>query len=568
MDDTQNNLEITSMEGVDWPRIGGEKHNLADKLKEMGFIVEKIGRSGFDTRNSYKIKTADEKLTPEALTNVEQAIKKVKEIEKQENEDNFKKIFNNNTPDANKTYAVVATGGYNQDISVPEGYNSIAEIRTACTADHRLKLSHTYDTLFINEEAMKKDKRRQITLFVPKEMIGMIIGKGGSQIKALGQKYGKYFKVEQDPRERSHLKASEIKSTFYLFRYTSNPEEILGKIDISLASYPELNEQDRKEVLEYIQSEMHEREIYQQKKQEEKHQEDLRKLEHNITEHFGTNLLTTDDIKLAEGIAKYLKENNQTLPVIPTTEELNQINENIKSTREDKRREEAANREWEINNIKSAIRSFIADNEKEGEIIPSERVEQFVREQFPESAYAEQIIEESKNNIQRRQKKAAAKIKAVKNFNKVAAEEFAKFYDNYEDSGPHKENYFDIVGRSRRSWGYSIIAYRTGKRLGILENSFDDVNDYENPEYKDFMELREKIEEFNTPASFEEIQNYLVNGLPSEQVEEESLEDIPEVKLTKEEMKEIKKASKSKGQKIQGGLSGLAALLKDDKSNF
>ena len=33
-------------------------------------------------------------------------------------------------------------------------------------------------------------------------------------------------------------------------------------------------------------------------------------------------------------------------------------------------------------------------------------------------------------------------------------------------------------------------------------------------------------------------------------------------------MKEIKKASKSKGQKIQGGLSGLAALLKDDKSNF
>lgn len=560
--------EAKHLGNLRWPNINGAETHLANLLKEKGFQIERIGRSGFEVRNSYAISTADGILNDESLALVQKAISAALGNEKQEQEDTFIKNFNTNSPDSGKTYAVVPTGGeYDREISVPKGFDKIADIRTACTADHRQKISHTYDSLYISSEAMKKDPRRVITLIVPKDMIGSVIGKGGSIIKALGLKYGKHFKVEQSSQEISQLKAKELRNEFSNLVYSSNSEKVLGKVDISLASYPELNNKDREELSAYFKSQIAASEVREQKLKEEKHQQELNSIEKNIKQSFGEEFIRTNDKALKEGIDQYLINNLETLPTVPTDEELAYISENIKRSRNSLRLSHKAEQERKIEHISSSIQDFIQNQERGSEkMVSAIELEQHIRENHANTPFTEGFIEGETTHLERRQQEAALKIQAYKNFDTIAAQEYSKFYNNYEDSGSHGDGYFSCVGKDRRAFGYTQIAYRTGKRLGVLSESFEDAIQYDNPEYKEFTKVCNKIIDFEMPANYENTNpNQQCQDYDLDASNQEPIELTPAQKEAEKEKLRLAKKNAGKempkGKSIKGGLDGLASLL-------
>lgn len=194
------------MENLYWPTINATKSILAAKLREMGYITTHYGRSCFEARNCYEISIKDGELNVE---NIEKIKKDIIEAEKQTEIDkkhNFDEYFDNESDDVNKVYAFVMTGyNYHQTRIADDKYYTAACMRTACTADHRNSEDHTYLSFVINEERIKNDKRAVIVLYVPKDMMGLVIGKGGSNIKALSEKYGKRFIIKNEQQKKAKI---------------------------------------------------------------------------------------------------------------------------------------------------------------------------------------------------------------------------------------------------------------------------------------------------------------------------------------------------------------------------
>ena len=190
------------MEDLYWPTINATKSVLANELRKMGYILTHCGRSCFEARNYYKISTTDDELTVENIKKIEKDIAEAK-IQAEKNKlKAFDDYFDNESCDTNKVYAVIETGyDYHQTRLADDKYSEITCLRIACTADHRQDICHTYLSLMINEERMKDDKRNTIVLYVPKSMIGLIIGKNGENIKSLQNKYGKKF-IVKDVQQR------------------------------------------------------------------------------------------------------------------------------------------------------------------------------------------------------------------------------------------------------------------------------------------------------------------------------------------------------------------------------
>ena len=59
---------------LSWPSINGREVDMADKLRQRGFYVEKVGRSGFANRNSFVIKTKDNVLNDDSLKIINSAM--------------------------------------------------------------------------------------------------------------------------------------------------------------------------------------------------------------------------------------------------------------------------------------------------------------------------------------------------------------------------------------------------------------------------------------------------------------------------------------------------------------
>ena len=565
---------------LSWPSINGREVDMADKLQQRGFYVEKIGRSGFANRNSFVIKTKEGILDDDSLAVINQAINELKAEKEKQKENNFIRQFAENSPDPNKTYAVVSIGGTEDNLRIPDGYSQIADVRTACTQDHRQGHTHTYAVLFIHDETMMKDKRRQLTLYVPKDMIGLVIGKGGSKIKELGKKYNKFFKIEQSPTEKKRDQLNELDNKISHIIYSDEIKDTMEQINNLVGSSSWLSPQERESIIKNASEKVKSHEEFLQKQEALRRENQLFSLKERLYDSFGEKLIDADDEQIKKGVTDYLQQNKETLTFMPTVEELNQIDEQLRTSRDNKIQMREFQKQEEIQNMADSVRQFMDAAERDGKIVEAPDVDKYIKETFADSAYIQSALEAGQKEVQRRAEERLIREEAAKNFDRVVNEEFDKFLNNPRNTGVHGVNYFSSVGRSRRTEGYRSIAYATGKRLKLLHGSYDDVSHYTHPDYEEFINLTNKVRDVEENRPVIDVNDYIVNpDTYSSYTEEQELEDNP-IELTPEEkearkqmLKSAKAAAKkdmsAKGQKtkqtttIKGGLAGLAALLSE-----
>lgn len=565
---------------LSWPSINGREVDMADKLQQRGFYVEKIGRSGFANRNSFVIKTKEGILDDDSLAVINQAINELKAEKEKQKENNFIRQFAENSPDQNKTYAVVSIGGTEDNLRIPDGYSQIADVRTACTQDHRQGHTHTYAVLFIHDETMMKDKRRQLTLYVPKDMIGLVIGKGGSKIKELGKKYNKFFKIEQSPTEKKRDQLNELDNKISHIIYSDEIKDTMEQINNLVGSSSWLSPQERESIIKNASEKVKSHEEFLQKQEALRRENQLFSLKERLYDSFGEKLIDADDEQIKKGVTDYLQQNKETLTFMPTVEELNQIDEQLRTSRDNKIQMREFQKQEEIQNMADSVRQFMDAAERDGKIVEAPDVDKYIKETFADSAYIQSALEAGQKEVQRRAEERLIREEAAKNFDRVVNEEFDKFLNNPRNTGVHGVNYFSSVGRSRRTEGYRSIAYATGKRLKLLHGSYDDVSHYTHPDYEEFINLTNKVRDVEENRPVIDVNDYIVNpDTYSSYTEEQELEDNP-IELTPEEkearkqmLKSAKAAAKkdmsAKGQKtkqtttIKGGLAGLAALLSE-----
>ena len=565
---------------LSWPSINGREVDMADKLQQRGFYVEKIGRSGFANRNSFVIKTKEGILDDDSLAVINQAINELKAEKEKQKENNFIRQFAENSPDPNKTYAVVSIGGTEDNLRIPDGYSQIADVRTACTQDHRQGHTHTYAVLFIHDETMMKDKRRQLTLYVPKDMIGLVIGKGGSKIKELGKKYNKFFKIEQSPTEKKRDQLNELDNKISHIIYSDEIKDTMEQINNLVGSSSWLSPQERESIIKNASEKVKSHEEFLQKQEALRRENQLFSLKERLYDSFGEKLIDADDEQIKKGVTDYLQQNKETLTFMPTVEELNQIDEQLRTSRDNKIQMREFQKQEEIQNMADSVRQFMDAAERDGKIVEAPDVDKYIKETFADSAYIQSALEAGQKEVQRRAEERLIREEAAKNFDRVVNEEFDKFLNNPRNTGVHGVNYFSSVGRSRRTEGYRSIAYATGKRLKLLHGSYDDVSHYTHPDYEEFINLTNKVRDVEENRPVIDVNDYIVNpDTYSSYTEEQKLEDNP-IELTPEEkearkqmLKSAKAAAKkdmsAKGQKtkqtttIKGGLAGLAALLSE-----
>ena len=593
IDNPEELARIKYLCSLSWPAINGRETDLAEQLRGRGFVVEHVGRSGFANRNSFKIKTKEGVLDDDALAVINQAISEVRAEKEKRKEDNFVRQFAENSPDPNKTYAVVSIGGTEDNVNVPQGYSKIADVRTACTQDHRRGFTHTYDVLFVHDETMLKDKRRQITLYVPKDMIGLIIGKGGSKIKEFGKKYNKFFKVEQDPAEKKRDQLRELDDKISHIIYNDETKNPMEQINEIVGASGWLSSQERENIINTATEKVKSHQEYRQKQEAERRQNNLFSLKMRLYDYFGKNLVDQNNQQIDEGIANYLQQNKEAIAVTPTVEELNKIRDEFRDARDNDIKRREAQKQEEIRQMNDAVRRFLDNAEQDGKKVEAPAVEQYIKENFADSAYIQTVLEAGQKEIQHREEQRIIKEKAAKNFDKVVNEEFERFFHDPLRSGSHGAYFFSSVGKNRRINGYYSIAYATGKRLNLIHGSFDEVSDYSHPEHKNFMELFSKVRTFeeNRQATHEhdddneyvDVNDYIVNPSSSyysayneAEPEDNPVELTPEEKeARKQQLKSAKAAAKkdmtAKGQKskqattLKGGLAGLAALLSSER---
>ena len=562
--------KVKHLSSLTWPSIKGSETELAAQLEQMGYITEKVGRSGFAYRNSILIKTKENVLDDEAIEIVKQAISKAKAEKTKQEEGSFVHQFLENSPDPNKTYAIVYNGGEGNNIQIPDGYSAIAEVRVAATQDNRQGYTHKYATLFIHDEAMKNDKRRQLTFVVPKEMIGQIIGKNGSRIKDLGKQYNKFFKVEQSSGEKRQEQYAELKSKIYNIVRSHENIDTMAKINELISQSSWLSSEERESILASAAKDF---EAYKEvrKEQEAKNRErSLNSLYYQIQGSFGEKLLTTNDEQIKLGIASYLQQNKEDLPVVPTVEELKQMMEKIRSFRNEQIKYQEQKQQDEIKSMKENILRSMEQAARGGTSFSQKEAGEYIKQTFAESPYLQMLLEVGQKEVQKYEEKQHIINENSKNIDKVVGEEIDKFLNDPQKTGSHGTDFFFAVGKSRRNEAYNSIAYATGKRLNLFQDSYEAVSSYQHPDYKEFQNLVDKVKDISSKPQTVDVNDYIINpGMDDSNNVPEEVNDAPE-ELTpeeraarKEELKKVKAAAKNggKSKKIEGGLSGLAALL-------
>ena len=428
---------------LDWPVINATSKQLAAKMEALGYVLEYSGRSGFESRNSIIIKTKDGILTPEIAQKMEEDLKTCKIERKQEKLAAFDTYFDAQSTDKSKVYAVVETG-YNYGLTRvidEEKYERIAKVCIAYTSDYRRGYDHTYAELIIHKERIKKDERKYITFEVPKEMIGLIIGKKGANIQTLQQKFSKCFNVVQDPKEI---------------------------------------EAEKKQA---------------EKEQKRKHQNALNSLQNNIREFMGKNFLIADDESIAISMVEYININQAKLPLSPNADELQQMKDNLIKERDEEIKRENERKAAEIAYQKRLEEERLAEqkrleqekiteitqtakthiqtyaDEHSGAVISNEDFIKFLRDTYQEDELAQKVLAPVQKDFLLKMEEERAMqqrfAEAEKNFDKVAAEEFKKFFESDFETDGHGYDYFNIVGKARRKSAYSMIAQKVSRRLGI-----------------------------------------------------------------------------------------------------
>lgn len=202
------------------PKIRGDEYELADVLKELWYNLTKLGRSWFASRNSYLIsiwKEKDKKKLPllilwrdnvvwtgtiyewEVLSEQEfvetrEWLEKAQEILANRRHNNILNYINQNKK---WDISIISVWGSPDDFSfsdIPENFHIISQRRTARTQDHRRNMTHTYEVVLIDKNLFTWKKF--IKIQVPNEYKGLVIGKWGSTIKNLSEKFNCTIQVK------------------------------------------------------------------------------------------------------------------------------------------------------------------------------------------------------------------------------------------------------------------------------------------------------------------------------------------------------------------------------------
>ncbi len=217
------NRAIKSVDsGVSFSRDTYAVDRIKDALKKAGYGTEGVGRSGFKSRNSFvvllpKVKieahvikygkaingknVGDEKVwyCGEVPIDVndqnerDKVLKIIEEARKEEKNEEIKEFVEEFKSKGDGIFAVIDTGGREKYQSIPDRFKVLASMRIANTQDHRQNRSHTYANAIIDIEAIKDKKT--ITIKVPDNMKGLVIGKGGSNIKRISEELELFIKV-------------------------------------------------------------------------------------------------------------------------------------------------------------------------------------------------------------------------------------------------------------------------------------------------------------------------------------------------------------------------------------
>ena len=580
LNDDKAVLELLARENLHWPYIGGEQFKAAEMLKKMGYNVVRVGNSGFSNRNIYSIRTDDGIITEEVCSKINDDVEKVYMIIREEKHKAFEECFCNTSSDNNGCYAVIETGGDSWEERIPsKKYIEIVRIKTGNTKDYRRNRDHTYLTLFFDEEKMKADKRKFVILYVPKDMIGKVIGPKGVLIKELQQKYGKFFKVEQDPREIKAERIAFIKNKFSDLLREKGAMGVLEGMDLSLQDEVGFSDLDKEALQDYFRKALDVYEKEQEEKRIRQRKEDLTKLKNNILESFGDEFISMKDEEIVQASNLYLRENADKITVVPNEEEFGLMVGNMQEIKE-------ARISVHKQVVKSYVQSMISyvreQEEKNKTEISFEDLEAYVRseegnyndEKARTDAYDEVVEVLTKKRTDKKRLELADE-----RFDDVAYEVMSDFFSS-DFVEPHGCNYFSCVGKNRRNIGYEIITKNVFEALGILDLATEEVS-YGVVYSEQFKNYKEKI---ISKISTNDSENsyfssyfsaYFVMG------ESEETEEIDEVcidepiEMTKEEkeavkqkLKEAKKAY-GKGAKmktLKGGLDGLKALLDNDRA--
>ncbi len=247
--------------------------------------------------------------------------------------------------------------------------------------------------LFVHDETMLKDKRRQITLYVPKDMIGLIIGKGGSKIKEFGKKYNKFFKVEQDPAEKKRDQLRELNDKISHIIYNDETKNPMEQINEIVGASEWLSSQERDNLLKDSSEKLTSYEAYRKEQEVERHKNGVFHLKMKLYDYFGENLADQNNQQIDEGIANYLQQNKETISVIPTVEELNKIRDEFRDARDLNVKQREAQKQEEIRKMNDAVHRFIDNAEQDGKKAEAPAVEQYIKENFADSAYMQTVLE-------------------------------------------------------------------------------------------------------------------------------------------------------------------------------
>ncbi len=481
---------------LSWLTINATSKKLAAKMEARGYVLEHSGRSGFESRNSYVIKTQDGILSPEVSQKMQQDLQACKEEVKADKLKMFDDYFDDQSTDMAKVYAVVETG-YNYDlerVKDKEKYDMIAQRRIACTQDYRQGYDHTFQELLINKERIKKDKRSFITFEVPQDMIGIVVGKGGKNIRELEQKYNKRFKVVQSPREKEEQQRKKHQEDLQKLQHgvikevgnyvlDANEDEIkmaiVGYMDIHKRELPFIPSVEEMEVIYQALNREKEHLIEEQQRLEKekakKRQRNLSLLQDNIINFFGDNFISMDDIGISKAMVGYLKEHQEELIVYPNEEELKIIQQNIIQTRDGeiaaRDKQDKAAVEQIYNVVNNSISNYGYENQYE--LISDDKVKETIAhlcEYDKENpAFSRVVVKTEKEIILLLQKERYHEQEADKKFDKAAEKTLQRFFQSSE-SAPHGEYFFNSVGKDRRNTAFEKITQRVMTALGLQAN--------------------------------------------------------------------------------------------------
>lgn len=246
-----------------------------------------------------------------------------------------------------------------------------------------------------------------------------------------------------------------------------------------------------------------ERKIAEQKRLEEQkameRKENLSKLQSLIQKSLGDNFVSSADSIISEKMVEYMKENKDTLPLLPTTEELSVIHENLLIER-DKQIETineqdkiASQRIYEDVNHSIKIYTWDHKNELAPDEYIKERINNFCNDHDEDVALSRVEEKTTKEIILLLQKERYHEQEADKNFDKVADHVLEKFFNDPDNV--HGASYFGVVGKERRSSGYATITEKIMKKLSLNikdNHPLPEIGEYRKSKYRVKVEEYEK----------------------------------------------------------------------------